>query len=77
MARCVLALDQGTTSSRALLFDEQRQILGLSQFEFSQSLLRRRGPVTEKLQTAFFRILKDGEDPHGWLTPVPVAEAQV
>ncbi len=37
----------------------------------------RRGPVTEKLQTAFFRILKDGEDPYGWLTPVPVAEAQV
>ena len=37
----------------------------------------RRGPITEQLQASFFRILKDGEDPHGWLTPVPVAEAQV
>ncbi len=37
MARFVLALDQGTTSSRALLFDQHRQIVGLSQFEFSQS----------------------------------------
>ena len=40
MARCVLALDQGTTSSRALLFDQQRQIVSLSQFEFSQSFPR-------------------------------------
>ncbi len=37
----------------------------------------RRGPVTEELQNAFFRILKDGEDPYGWLTDVHVAEAQV
>jgi branched-chain amino acid aminotransferase len=30
----------------------------------------RRGPVTKNLQDAFFRIIKDGEDPYGWLTPV-------
>ncbi len=36
----------------------------------------RRGPVTEELQAAFFRILKDGEDPYGWLTPVEVETVQ-
>lgn len=30
----------------------------------------RRGPITEELQNAFFRIIHDGEDPNGWLTPV-------
>ena len=34
MARFVLALDQGTTSSRALLFDERGTIAGVEQFEF-------------------------------------------
>jgi len=33
----------------------------------------RRGPITEKLQTAFFDILEKGNDPYGWLTPVQVA----
>lgn len=28
----------------------------------------KRGPITEKLQTALFDILHRGEDPHGWLT---------
>ncbi len=37
MARFILALDQGTTSSRALLFDEGGEIAGVEQFEFSQS----------------------------------------
>ncbi len=36
----------------------------------------RRGPVTEALQKAYFRILKDGEDPYGWLRPVEVASVQ-
>lgn len=37
----------------------------------------RRGPITEKLQKAFFDILENGNDPHDWLTPVkyPVASA--
>lgn len=37
MAGFVLALDQGTTSSRALLFDESGAIKGVEQFEFAQS----------------------------------------
>ena len=32
----ILALDQGTTSSRALVFDTQARVLGLSQREFAQ-----------------------------------------
>ena len=31
----------------------------------------RRGPITERLQSAFDRIIRDGNDPYGWLTPVP------
>jgi branched-chain amino acid aminotransferase len=34
----------------------------------------RRGPITKKLQDAFFDILRGGNDPYGWLTFVPVAE---
>lgn len=33
----ILSLDQGTTSSRAILFDEKAQIVALEQQEFSQS----------------------------------------
>ena len=36
MAKYVLALDQGTTSSRAILFDQDQNIVGLSQKEFTQ-----------------------------------------
>lgn len=32
----ILALDQGTTSSRAILFDQQGRIAGVAQHEFSQ-----------------------------------------
>jgi branched-chain amino acid aminotransferase len=32
-----------------------------------------RGPITEELQDAFFDVVKKGNDPHGWLTPVDVA----
>ncbi|MDR1398361.1 MAG: glycerol kinase GlpK [Treponema sp.] len=32
----IMALDQGTTSSRAVLFDHQQQILGVEQKEFTQ-----------------------------------------
>ena len=34
--RCILALDQGTTSSRAIVFDESGAIRGSAQQEFSQ-----------------------------------------
>ncbi|MDR3276972.1 MAG: glycerol kinase GlpK [Treponema sp.] len=36
MAKYILALDQGTTSSRAILFDREQQIIGVTQREFSQ-----------------------------------------
>ena len=36
MGRYILALDQGTTSSRAILFDEGQRVAGLAQKEFPQ-----------------------------------------
>jgi len=36
MPKCILALDQGTTSSRAILFDHQGQIITIAQKEFTQ-----------------------------------------
>ena len=36
MAKYVLALDQGTTSSRAILFNEAQEIVELAQKEFTQ-----------------------------------------
>lgn len=36
MSRYILSLDQGTTSSRAVLFDEEQNIVGVSQKEFTQ-----------------------------------------
>ncbi len=36
MAQYILALDKGTTSSRAILFDKQQNIIGISQKEFTQ-----------------------------------------
>jgi branched-chain amino acid aminotransferase len=35
-----------------------------------------RGPITKELQDAFFEIVQGGSDPHGWLTPVDVVEAE-
>jgi len=34
--RCVLALDQGTTSSRAIVFDESARVVAVAQKEFRQ-----------------------------------------
>lgn len=36
MSQCVLALDQGTTSSRAIVFDQSGAILAVAQKEFAQ-----------------------------------------
>jgi glycerol kinase len=36
MGKYVLALDQGTTSSRAILFDQEQNMIGLAQKEFAQ-----------------------------------------
>ena len=35
----------------------------------------RRGPITTRLQDAFFDIVRNGNDPYAWLTPVQVHEA--
>jgi glycerol kinase len=42
--RCVLALDQGTTSSRAILFDSHGAIVALAQEEFPQHARTAHGP---------------------------------
>src|SRR6476646_6156401 len=36
MPRCILALDQGTTSSRAIAFDEHGSVRAVAQKEFKQ-----------------------------------------
>ena len=36
----------------------------------------RRGPITAELQAAYFDVVKKGQDPYGWLTPVTRAEAR-
>lgn len=36
MPRYILAIDQGTTSSRAILFDQELQIIAVDQKEFTQ-----------------------------------------
>ena len=36
MGKYILALDQGTTSSRAILFDEAERMVDVAQQEFSQ-----------------------------------------
>jgi len=30
-----------------------------------------RGPITKEIQSAFFDVVKAGNDPHGWLTAIP------
>ncbi|GHV66694.1 glycerol kinase [Spirochaetia bacterium] len=40
MGKYILALDQGTTSSRAILFDRDQNIVGVEQKEFTQSYPR-------------------------------------
>ena len=36
MKQYIIALDQGTTSSRAIIFDREQNIVGLAQKEFTQ-----------------------------------------
>ena len=36
MGKYILAVDQGTTSSRAILFDKNAQVVGIQQKEFTQ-----------------------------------------
>lgn len=48
-ARCVLSLDQGTTSSRAILFDAEGLPVGVAQEEFPQHARELFGPDGEDL----------------------------
>ena len=41
MSKYVMALDQGTTSSRAIIFDEHQNIVNMAQKEFTQHSLDR------------------------------------
>lgn len=43
MASYILALDQGTTSSRAIVFDRAGQIAAKAQHTFPRSIRRRAG----------------------------------
>ncbi|MDA9669531.1 FGGY family carbohydrate kinase, partial [Flavobacteriaceae bacterium] len=36
MDKYILAIDAGTTSSRAIIFDRNGQSIGVSQYEFTQ-----------------------------------------
>ena len=36
MPKYVIALDQGTTSSRAVIFDQQARVVGMKSYEFEQ-----------------------------------------
>jgi glycerol kinase len=45
-ASFILALDQGTTSSRALLFDRDLQVRAAAQQEFPSSIRARAGSST-------------------------------
>ena len=36
MRRFVLAIDQGTTSTRCMIFDQQSQVMGVAQHEHAQ-----------------------------------------
>ena len=36
MKRYVVALDQGTTSSRCIVFDKEQQVIGMAQKEYTQ-----------------------------------------
>ena len=46
MSKYILALDQGTTSSRAILFDKQQNIIEMNQRKFAQIYPMRVGSST-------------------------------
>lgn len=45
MVKCVLAIDQKTASSRAILFDENLQVTAVSQQEFESPIARQLTPT--------------------------------
>ena len=56
MPSYILALDQGTTSSRAILFDEQQNIIGIAQKEFTQHYPREGWVEHDPMEILFSQI---------------------
>jgi glycerol kinase len=59
--KCILSIDQGTTSSRAILFDQKAQILAIKQQEFSQ-IYPQPGWVehdANEILTSQFKVIRD------------------
>ena len=48
MEQYILALDQGTTSSRAILFDRRGQIASVGQYDFPRSIPKPAGWSTTR-----------------------------
>ncbi|MEM2961376.1 MAG: FGGY family carbohydrate kinase, partial [Candidatus Bathyarchaeia archaeon] len=58
---CLLALDEGTTSARAIIFDKESKIVGLGQYGFPQ-IYPKPGWVEhnpEEIWNAQVRAIKD------------------
>ena len=65
MAKYVLALDQGTTSSRAILFDKKGSIAKIAQQEFEQIFPKpgwvehNATEIWESIQSVIKKVIKD------------------
>ena len=57
MSRCILALDQGTTSSRAIVFDRAGRARAMAQREFRQRIFDGDGGLKR-----FVNVYVNGED---------------
>jgi glycerol kinase len=79
MTRCVLALDQGTTSSRALLFDRRGRILASAQEEFRQHfpepgwVEHEPGDLWETTRRAALSVLRQAKMGRGDVAAVGIA----
>ena len=62
MSRYVLALDQGTTSSRAILFDEQQNIVEVAQKEFTQDMFEGLSEEEIKVFMSVFQKVYDNAE---------------
>ena len=77
MKHYIAALDQGTTSSRCVIFDRQGHIVGMAQREFTQ-IYPQPGWVEQdpmEIWSSQYSVLTEavaqtGIEPEGWLSPV-------
>ena len=71
MKKYIMALDQGTTSSRAIIFDKDGGIVSLVQREFPQIFPKAGDPTNfDKKVRTFLDACKNG-------TPSPVPSSQI